>query len=200
MLTLHWKIVVFSLIYLKHLIEFGMTVSFINLTVMELTVTSLNLLSSFLNSRCQRVAFNGQFSVWKSVTAGVPQDSVLGPLFFLISINYLPLGLTTDVKLFADDASFFSVVNHASVSISSSCNDCEWKHELEISIGKRLLTQILLNKQKRLFFQQQQQQKSPCFYPSLFFSNSLIDPAASQKHLGLIVDQKLTFQHHVNKK
>ena len=151
MLTLHWKIVVFSLIYLKHLIEFGMTVSFINLTV--------------------------------------------------ISINYLPLGLTTDVKLFADDASFFSVVNHASVSISSSCNDCEWKHELEISIGKRLLTQILLNKQKRLFFQQQQQQqKSPCFYPSLFFSNSLIDPAPSQKHLGLIVDQKLTFQHHVNKK
>ena len=123
MLTLHWKFAVFSLIYLKHLIEYGMTVSFINLTVMELTVTSLNLLSRFLNNRCQRVAFNGQSSVWKSVTAGVPQDSVLGPLFFLISIDYLPLGLSTDVKLSADDASFFSVVNHASVSTSNSCND-----------------------------------------------------------------------------
>ena len=76
-----------------------------------------------LNNRCQGVAFNGQSSVWKSVTAGVPQDSVLGPLFFLISIDYLPLGLTTDVKLSADDASFFSVVNHASVSTSNSCND-----------------------------------------------------------------------------
>ena len=47
MLTLHWKFVAFSLIYLKHSIEFGMMVSFINSRVMELTVTSLNLLNCF---------------------------------------------------------------------------------------------------------------------------------------------------------
>ena len=43
----HWKFVTFSLIYLKHLIEFGMMVPFINSGVMELTVTSLNLLNRF---------------------------------------------------------------------------------------------------------------------------------------------------------
>ena len=47
MLTLHWKLVAFSLICLKHLIEFAMTVSYINSRVMELTVTSLNLLNHF---------------------------------------------------------------------------------------------------------------------------------------------------------
>ena len=44
MLTLHCKFVAFSLIYLKHSIEFGRMVSFINL---ELTVTSLQLLNRF---------------------------------------------------------------------------------------------------------------------------------------------------------
>ena len=64
---------------------------------------------SFLNNRFQRVVLNSRSSVWKSVTTGVPQGSVLSPLFFLIYINDLPLGLTTNVKLFADGTSLFSV-------------------------------------------------------------------------------------------
>ena len=39
--------VAFSLIFLKHLTEFDMKVSFVNSRVMELTVTSLNLLNHF---------------------------------------------------------------------------------------------------------------------------------------------------------
>ena len=81
------------------------------------------LIKSLLNSRCQRVIVNGQTSIWKSFAAGVPQGSVLGPLFFLICINDLPLGLTTNVKLFADDTSLISVVNNASVSACRLNND-----------------------------------------------------------------------------
>ena len=36
------------------------------------------LIKSLLNNRCQRVVPNGQSSVWKSVTAGVPLGSFLG--------------------------------------------------------------------------------------------------------------------------
>ena len=42
--------------------------------------------------------------------------------------------------------------------------------------------------------------KNPDTHPSLFFNNSLIEKATTQKHFGLTLDQKLTFQHHVNGK
>ena len=116
------------------------------------------LIKSFLNSRCQRVVLNGQPSVWKSVTAGVPQGSVLGPLFLLICINDLPLGLTTTVKLFADDTSLFSVVNNASVSASRLNNDLvkiqDWAFNWKMSFNPDPTKQVkeVIFSEKRFFW------------------------------------------------
>ena len=51
----------------------------------------------------------GQFSTLKNVSVGVPQGSILGPLLFLIYINDLTEGVSSNAKLFADDTSLFSV-------------------------------------------------------------------------------------------
>ena len=68
----------------------------------------LKLLRDFLYCRKQRVVLNGQNSSWENVNAGVPQGSILGPLLFLIYINDLSNGVSSNCKLFADDTSFFS--------------------------------------------------------------------------------------------
>ena len=70
----------------------------------------LRVLSDFLKDRKQRVILNGQFSSWTSVNAGVPQGSILGPLLFLIYINDLADGLSSNAKLFAENTSFISVL------------------------------------------------------------------------------------------
>ena len=76
----------------------------------------LHLIKSFLSERCQRVVLNGKSSSWKPVPAGVPQGSVLGPLFFLVYINDLADNLVSDVRPFADDTSLFTIVYDETVS------------------------------------------------------------------------------------
>ena len=56
------------------------------------------------------MVLNGQACSWADVKAGVPQGSILGPLFFLIYINDLSENLESTVKPFADDTSIFHVV------------------------------------------------------------------------------------------
>ena len=68
------------------------------------------LLENYLSGRLQTVALNGQTSSWRPVLEEVAQESILGPLLFLIYINDLPNELKSNVKLFADDTSLFTII------------------------------------------------------------------------------------------
>ena len=57
-----------------------------------------------------RVALQGGSSRWTSIKAGVPQDSVLGPLLFLIYINDIVQRINYSIGLYADDIRLYNVV------------------------------------------------------------------------------------------
>ena len=86
---------------------------------------SLALLKDYLYSGKQRVVLNGQTSDWRKINSGVPQESVLGPLLFLIFINDLPDGIASLCKSFADDTSLFSKVYDIDISAKELNSDFE---------------------------------------------------------------------------
>ena len=65
------------------------------------------LLHGFLYCRKQRVAWNWQNSSWVNVNAGVPQGSILGALLFLVYINDLSNGVSSNCKLLPTIRLFF---------------------------------------------------------------------------------------------
>ena len=72
-------------------------------------------IENFLTNRPQRVKINSELSPMHISTSGVPQGSILGPLFFILYIDGICEKLTYGrISLYADDAKIFGEVNDTS--------------------------------------------------------------------------------------
>ena len=67
----------------------------------------LEWIRDWLSNHKQRVVLNGTNSKWQPVLGGVPQGSVLGPLLFILYINDLDTGITSNISKFVDDTKLF---------------------------------------------------------------------------------------------
>ena len=154
----------------------------------------LNLLENYLTNRHQRVLLNGQNSAWAPVLAGVPQGSILGPLLFLIYINDLPNGLKANAKLFADDTSLFAIVKDKQESADILNNDLltisKWAFNWKMLFNpdpKKPAQEVIFSRKKQVQI-----------HPTINLNNVEVERAPYQKHLGIILDEKLNFKQHID--
>ena len=63
--------------------------------------------ASYLSLREFRVNINQSLSDSGTITCGVPQGSILGPLLFLLYINDIPQAVDCEILLYADDTCVF---------------------------------------------------------------------------------------------
>ena len=153
----------------------------------------LTLIQSFLADRLQRTVLNGKTSQWGKISAGVPQGSILGPLFFLVYINDLTADLKCNVKLFADDTSIFSVVHDPNECAADLNHDLDlikrWAHDWRMSFNPdptKQAVEVTFSKKK-----------ISVDHPPIFFSDVTVMKVDEHKHLGVVLDSRLTFSSHI---
>ena len=109
----------------------------------------------------------------------------------LIYINDLEENIKSNVNFFADDTMLFPTVNNPTISTNELNHDLkvisQWKMKFNPDLSKQA-TELLFSCKK-----------SPN-HPSLFCNESVVPTVIEQKHLGLILDSKLSFERHVNEK
>jgi hypothetical protein len=146
---------------------------------------------SYLSNRYQRVIINGVHSQWLSVTSGVPQGSILGPLLFLMYVSDINLCLKyCKVKFFADDAKIYITVN--------DIRDCYKLQEDLYSLIKWTSTwgmTLNLSKCKILTITHK---LSPIVY-EYSISNVPIERCECIRDLGVLIDTNLSWSEHVTK-
>ena len=74
---------------------------------------------SYLSNRKFMVNLENSFSEVSSISCGVPQGSILGPLLFLIYANDIPMAVKCDLFLYADDTCLVFQVRMLKISKSS---------------------------------------------------------------------------------
>ena len=148
---------------------------------------------SYLSDRSQVTCIDGSSSSPGFLSSGVPQGSVLGPALFSIFINDLPQMLPPDsTLLFADDTTIFlsgtdpQALNSSLQSRLDLANSWMEKNGLKLNASK---TKCMLIHSPR---------KKHCPSLNIHLSGQSIEQVRSFKFLGVLINDTLSWDDHIN--
>ena len=155
---------------------------------------ALQWFGNYLSNRRQQVMINNCKSNFQSISCGVPQGSILGPLLFLLFINGLPLytrNVHTD--LYADDTTLYDMqdsMEQIEHNLQSALNNLHvWcKENGMILNSSKTKVMLVTTSQKR--------QRLARDILDLRFNNDILNSISNDKILGVFVDNNLAWTDH----
>ena len=154
--------------------------------------TAISWLQSYLCGRTQCVQLGNVLSESLSVTCGVPQGSILGPILFLCYVNDMISWVSTKLLLYADDSAIIASgksvndINNILTSELHSIKNWLVDNKLSLHLGK---TETILFGNKRKLRQ----------HPDLRVTcdSQVLSARDSVTYLGVTLDQSLAGNNNV---
>ena len=147
-------------------------------------------MSSFLNNRKQSVRINGSTSSWTSVTSGVPQGSILGPLMFLLFVNDIPQIISSNIMLFADDTKLWRLIksiDDVNILQEDLAKIIEWSQKWKLHLNVKKCKYMAISRN--------------ILYKHNYYMNQIkIENVEFEKDIGVIFDNELEFDRHITEK
>jgi hypothetical protein len=159
--------------------------------------SAVNLLSSYLTNRSQMCCVDGHFSSPSEINYGIPQGSILGPLLFLIYVNYLPNCVeNSNIRMFADDTT--QTASGKSIQQIESKINCDLINIKEWLLANKL--SLNLTKTEYLVIGSPFNLNNLTSEPNIMIDNVPIKRATKTKSLGIQIDQFLSSDNHFEEK
>ena len=156
-------------------------------------VGMLTFFITYFNNRFQYTTIDGDSSTFRQVRCGVPQGSVLGPLFFAMYINDIQYAVGAEgVWLFADDTALYMVNNDLQTLLSGI------KEKIENLYKWCTCSKLTINSEKTHFILFHTVNKPiPNNLTEIVTTQASIKRVTEIKYLGLVLDEKLNYNEHV---
>ena len=158
---------------------------------------SVNMLSSYLENRQQRVYVHGDFSTSGLLKSGVPQGSVLGPLLFCIFINDLHLDITSSevtCEMFADDSTLHTAgkdVKEIETRLQKSLTEISaWCKSNSMLIHPQKTKSMLVSTRQKL--------QNTTDSLSLQLNSTPVEQVHEHRVLGIIIDDQFKWEAHTD--
>jgi hypothetical protein len=154
--------------------------------------TELKWFIDYFKNRKQIVKIDDSMSHELNVNHGVSQGSCLGPLTYLLMVNYLPKIIKNcSVHMFADD----TLISVASCSFEDAI--IKLNNDLEILYNWINFSKLALNINKTKFMIITHKKKIDYDNVIIKIGENIVERVHEIKYLGIIIDDKLTFNSHM---
>ena len=153
---------------------------------------ALDWFRSYLHNRRQYVSLGSDCSITRSITCGVPQGSILGPLLFILYVNdVVNVSHFANIIMFADDTNLFFTHTNISDLIAIVNNELD-KIATWFKLNKLSLN---IKKTSHMIFHSKRMKAAEI--GEVKIDSTVINRVKNTKFLGVIINDTLSWEDHV---